>query len=509
MRTGLISGERAIQIADMQSMVRRAATGFAALGVGPRDAVALLLRNDFPFLISVYAANHLGAYGVPINWHFKGAEVGYILRDSAAKVLVVHADLLAGVADALPPGLPVIVVETPPDVQSAYGLAPANCCPPPQSIVWQDWLGQHPPTELPPQPSGGSIIYTSGTTGQPKGVRRTPATPEQLRIQEHLQRQYMDWKPGLRTLVPGPLYHSAPFAFATRCTPVANAAVLMPRFDPITCLALIERERIEHMFAVPTMFVRLLKLPEDVRRRYDVSSLKFVSHAAAPCPPDVKMAMIEWWGPVLSEFYGGTESGALTVCSSEEWLARRGTVGRAAEGVRLAIYDDTGKALAAGEIGEVYGRLVGSADFTYHGKPEERDKIERDGLITCGDVGYLDADGYLFLCDRKRDMIISGGVNIYPAEIEAVLVSAPGVADCAVFGIPDADYGETIMAVVEPQAGITIDIGAVRAYLTSRLANYKLPKQIEIRHDLPREDSGKIFKRRLRDPYWSDSKRRI
>jgi long-chain acyl-CoA synthetase len=513
MQTGLISGDRHLALADMQHHVLQAATGFAKLGVGPRDAVALLLRNDVPFLVSVFAANRLGAYGVPINWHFKAPEVGYILRDCGAKVLVVHADLLASVEEAVPPDIAIIVVPTPEDVARAYGVSPAACAVRPgRSVdhhVWHEWLAKHAPSADAPRPSGGGIIYTSGTTGRPKGVRRTPPTADQIKRQEQLARQYMDFRPGLRTLVPGPLYHSAPFAFATRCAPVADVAVLMPRFEPVAFLETIERERIEHMFAVPTMFVRLLKLPDEVKRRYDLSSLRFVSHAAAPCPPDVKQAMIDWWGPVLSEFYGGTESGALTVCSSEEWLAKRGTVGRAVEGVKLAIYSDDGQVLPAGEIGEVYGRQLGLADFTYQGKPEERAKIERDGLITCGDVGYLDADGYLFLCDRKRDMIILGGVNIYPAEIEAVLIAASGVADCAVFGIPDDDYGEAVMAVVEPQSGVAIDLAAVRTHLVAHLANYKVPRRIEVQAGLPREDSGKIFKRLLREPFWAGRMTRI
>jgi long-chain acyl-CoA synthetase len=509
MHTGLISGDRHLALADMQRHVLQAATGFAKLGVGPRDAVALLLRNDFPFLISVFAANRLGAYGVPINWHFKAPEVGYILRDCQAKVLVVHADLLMAIEDAVPPDIAIIVVPTPPEVARAYDVSPADRAVGSRLRVWDDWLMAHVPSADPQQPSGGGIIYTSGTTGRPKGVRRTPPTTDQMKVQEQLARHYMDFRSGLRTLVPGPLYHSAPFAFATRCAPVSDVAVLMPRFEPVAFLETIERERIEHMFAVPTMFVRLLKLPDAVKRRYDVSSLRFVSHAAAPCAPDVKQAMIDWWGPVLSEFYGGTESGALTVCSSEEWRTKRGTVGRAVEGVKLAIYGDDGQVLPAGEIGEVYGRQLGLADFTYHGKPEERAKIERDGLITCGDVGYLDPDGYLFLCDRKRDMIISGGVNIYPAEIEAVLIAAPGVADCAVFGIPDDDYGEAVMAVVEPQSGLAIDLAAVRAHLAAHLASYKVPRHIEVQAGLPREDSGKIFKRLLREPYWAGRVTRI
>jgi long-chain acyl-CoA synthetase len=257
------------------------------------------------------------------------------------------------------------------------------------------------------------------------------------------------------------------------------------------------------------MFIRLMKLSEAVRRKYDVSSLRHVIHAAAPCPADIKRAMIEWWGPVIHEFYGSTESGAVTFATSEDALKKPGTVGRIAPGAELRVIGDDGRALPNGEIGEIYSRIAGNPDFTYHNKPEKRAEIDREGFITSGDVGYIDADGFVFLCDRKRDMVISGGVNIYPAEIEAALHAVPGVHDCAVFGIPDDEFGEALMAVVEPQAGVTLDPLAIRAELRNSLADYKVPKQVEIQQNLPREDSGKIFKRKLRDPYWERTGRRI
>ena len=219
--------------------------------------------------------------------------------------------------------------------------------------------------------------------------------------------------------------------------------------------------------------------------------------------------MIDWWGPVIHEFYGSTESSAVTLATSADALAKPGTVGRAVEGAELRILDEAGRVLPAGEVGEIFTRFAELPDFTYHSKPAERAKVDRDGFMTSGDVGYLDEDGYLFLCDRKRDMVISGGVNIYPAEIEAVLHAVPGVHDCAVFGIPDAEFGEALMAVVEPQAGASLDVADIRSRLKTSLADYKVPKHIEIAANLPREDSGKIFKRRLRDPYWERAGRRI
>jgi long-chain acyl-CoA synthetase len=260
---------------------------------------------------------------------------------------------------------------------------------------------------------------------------------------------------------------------------------------------------------VPTMFIRLMKLPEAERRKYDISSLRHVIHAAAPCPADIKRAMIQWWGPVIYEFYGSTESGAVTFANSEDALKKPGTVGKIAPGAELRFVGEDGSVLPQGEIGEIYSRIADAPDFTYHNKPEKRAEIERDGFITSGDVGYIDEDGYVFICDRKRDMVISGGVNIYPAEIEAALHAVPGVHDCAVFGIPDDEFGEALMAVVEPQSGVTLDIPGIRAHLKTSLADYKVPKHVEITKNLPREDSGKIFKRLLRDPYWQRAGRRI
>ena len=313
----------------------------------------------------------------------------------------------------------------------------------------------------------------------------------------------------MRALLPGPLYHSAPNSFGLRSGRLGGALVLMLRFDPEEFLRLIQDQKIDTIFMVPTMFIRLLKLPEQVRKKYDTSSLRHIVHAAAPCPAEAKRAMIEWWGPVIHEYYGSTESSALTFANSDDALRKPGTVGKILDGVELRFLGENGDCLPQGEIGEIYSWVADNPDFTYHNKLEKRAEIERDGFITSGDVGYIDEDGYVFICDRKRDMVISGGVNIYPAEIEAALHAIPGVHDCAVFGIPDDEFGEALMAVVEPQAGAKLDVAVIRAQLKASLAGYKVPKHVEILEHLPREDSGKIFKRRLRDPYWERAGRRI
>lgn len=507
--TGIVCGARTAAKAEIEEQSRRIAAGLAALGVRQGDCVAILMRNDIAFLTASYGAMMLGAYAVPINWHFAAEEVAYILGDSDAKVLIGHADMLTlhGLAEAS--RIPVLCAETPPEIVAAYRVDPALLAMPARAIPFEAWVSAQQPYAGAPLPQPQSMIYTSGTTGRPKGVRRKAPTPEEHAKTESLRSLVYGIKPGVRALLPGPLYHSAPNSFGIRAGRLGEVLVLMQRFDAEELLHLIERERIDTIFMVPTMFVRLLKLPQAVRDRYDVSSLRFVIHAAAPCPVEVKRAMIEWWGPVIWEFYGGTETGPVTLASSEDALRKPGTVGKATPGTDLRIVDDARNALPAGEIGEIFARIDGYPDFTYHNLPHELAEVVCDGLITCGDVGYLDEDGYLFLCDRKREMVISGGVNIYPAEIEAVLHALPGVHDCAVFGVPDPEFGEALVAFVEPVAGAVLEPASLRRELARHLARYKVPNRIEIRSGLPREDSGKIFKRRLRDPYWQGAGRRI
>jgi long-chain acyl-CoA synthetase len=305
------------------------------------------------------------------------------------------------------------------------------------------------------------------------------------------------------------MYHSAPNAYGLASARMGANVILEPRFDPEELLQMIEKHRVTHIHMVPIMFNRLLRLPDDVKKKYDLSSLKFIVHAAAPVSPAVKQQMIEWWGPVINEYYGSTEVGMVVFCDSKEWLAHPGTVGKPIPEADVQVIDEKGNALPTGEIGEVICRVKTIADFTYHGDDQKRRDSEKVGLIAPGDVGYFDKDGYLFLCDRAKDMVISGGVNIYPAEIESELHKMPGVADCAVFGIPDEEYGEAICAVVQTQPGQSLSETDVRTYLRGKVAGYKVPKKVDFQNDLPREDSGKIFKRKLREPYWAGKDKRI
>jgi long-chain acyl-CoA synthetase len=407
--------------------------------------------------------------------------------------------------------VPTFVVPTPPEIAAAYGIPAALTRVPAGCRDWNDWVQAQPVWTEPPRPSRSNILYTSGTTGRPKGVKREPATPEKQQCMARMVSTIMDIRPGnnMRTVITGPVYHSAPNFYALSAVREGGFVILQPRFNAVELLEMIERHRITHLHMVPTMFVRLLQLPEEAKRRYDLSSLKFVAHAAAPCSAEVKRRMIEWWGPVINEYYGATETGGCVFHTSEEALRKPGTVGRAYEGCIVKILDPQGRELPPNTVGEVFMRIMGFPEFTYHKLDEKRREIERAGLITAGDVGYLDEDGYLFLCDRVRDMIISGGVNIYPAEIEAALITMPGVKDCAVFGIPDDEFGERVAAYVEPLDGVTLDEGAVRAFLRERLAAFKVPKLIRFETGLPREDSGKIFKRKLRAPHWEKAGRQI
>jgi long-chain acyl-CoA synthetase len=497
----IISGDRSISYPDIMQRIAKAATGFKALGAGEAAPVAMMLRNDFALFETAFGAGAIGARIVPINWHLKGEEVGYILADSGAKLLVCHADLLPQIADGLPKDLSVLIVRTPPEIAAAYGVAEAATGVPAGATDFDLWREQQVPMDNPPK-RALTMFYTSGTTGRPKGVKRGSMTPEQAAASERVGAIAYGLKPDNQiVLMNGPMYHSAPSSYGLMAFRHGSTIVLEPRFDPEDLLQLVEQHRVTNMHMVPTMFVRLLRLPDDAKSRYDLSSLRNVIHGAAPCPVHVKQAMIKWWGLVINEYLGSTETGVPIWHSSEEALKKPGTVGRTIEGGVVRIYRPDGTQCDVGEPGEIYMRQTSVPDFDYQGRPEARAEAGRDGLISVGDVGYLDEDGYLFMCDRKRDMVISGGVNIYPAEIESTLIGMDGIRDCAMFGVPDDEFGERLVGCVEIEDGLTISSADIQAYLKQRLANFKVPKEIHFLDALPRESTGKIFKRKLRDQY--------
>ncbi len=510
------SGQCTLTATQFEQRARRAASVLQSSGLSKGDGVALYLRNDLAYFEAVFGAGMLGIYPVPVNWHYTPDEANYLLVDSGVKLLVIHADLLPPIASAVPQGLPVVVVNTPDDIRAAYNLGAVDL--PSNFPLWHELRDAAQPFNGTPESPPSSVIYTSGTTGRPKGVKRpafTQAQADAVNFMLGWSYGYSEVLEGRRdpatitTAVIGPVYHSAPNAHSAFSIRLGANVIVEPRFDAEGLLALIERERITHLNMVPIMFNRLLRLSDEIKHKYDLSSLEFVTHAAAPCPPPVKRAMIEWWGPVIWEYYGSTEMGNVTCLSSAEWLAHPGSVGKVMPGVTLRVVDEAGNDVAPGQVGEVMGKGRHGVDFTYQNSPEKRAAMEKYGLITPGDVGYFDADGFLYLCDRKNDMVISGGANIYPAEIEAELHKLPGVADCAVFGIPDEEFGESVMAVVQPMPGVTLRAEDLRAELRRTLTAYKVPRRIEFAESLPREDSGKIFKRKLREPFWAGRDRAI
>lgn len=488
--------------------INRVIHGLRAAGLNSGDTLALMCGNRREYFEVTVAAMHAGMIIVPVNWHWVAAELAYVIEDSDAVAFIVedrYADVaVEACADAQAAGCPVRIVI---GDQVPVGFE-----------GYEDVLARSDPSEPEDQTSGGPMFYTSGTTGFPKGVRSAlTATGNDLAIVDLVAQASMGMlqvpTDGV-TLLEGPAYHSAQWGLSV--LPLLGAAstiVMRHRFDPAELLDLVDRYQVTNMHLVPTQFIRLLKLPDDVRARFDGSSLAIVIHGAAPCPIDVKQRMLDWWGPVVMEYYGGTEGGFLTIITGEEWLARPGSLGKATAMTELLIVDDDGVPCGVGESGQIYFASRMGADFEYHKAPEKTEAAHRaPGVGTLGDIGYLDDEGYLFMSDRKIDMIISGGVNIYPAEIEGVLVGHPAVADAAVFGIPDDEMGEQVKAAVELVDGLSAsdDLAAeLIAFVRESLAGYKAPKTIDFEERLPRHPTGKLYKRLLRDPYWEGSGRTI
>lgn len=513
MTAELAFGEQLWSGAQIDQRAQLAAGGLADLGVKEGDVIAVMLRNDPVYLDLIQACRIAGCYFCPINWHFKSGEVEYLLRDSSSKVLFVHADLYPGIAQALPAGLKVILVPPHADVVQSYQLASGPDAADSGHEDFAEWLARQTSYSGPVRTPRGHMAYTSGTTGNPKGIRRFPPAPErqaeQLAAAQAVVRDAFGIYPGVRSLISAPLYHSAPSLFVQQSMLQAERLVVAPKFDAEETLALIERHRIQTAYLVPVMYVRMLRLPPEVRARYDLSSLRFVASTGSPCAPDIKRGMIEWLGPVINETYASSESGLVTAIDGVTSLAKPGSVGRPVGNAVIAIFDGEGQRCKQGDVGTIYVRQPAYPDFTYNNNDAARAAIERDGMINVGDMGYLDQEGFLYICDRASDMVISGGVNIYPAEIEHALINLAGIADCAVFGIPDEEYGEALCAaiMIEPAAGLTPEL--IKHYLKQHIADYKVPRRIDIVAALPRDDNGKVAKRKLRDAYWAGRERRI
>lgn len=494
---------------EFEARAQRLATIFAGHGVGENDAVGVLLRNDTAYMEVVEACRYLGAYFVTLNWHNAAAELVQILDDAQAKILVGHSDLTAQFTPATGLDIPVLAVTTPPEVVKAYGVDNALAAGQADLGALVDLAD---PIATGPIRFRGMLAYTSGSTGRPKGIRRTVDLnePDPYENYKALAAAVLQLTAGDRFYTSAPLYHSAPNALSTFCIAAGHAELhIAAKFDPEGFLADIERYGITHCYIVPTMMVRLLKLPEAVRKKYDTSTLRFGISTGSAWPRDIKQAMIDWFGPIFYESYGASEIGFMTLISSEEAHRKPGSVGKVLPGGSVKIIDDDGKELPTGQAGSIYVHLPQFGDFTYSNTDGDL-KGQRYGKhATVGDIGHLDEDGYLYISDRKKDMIISGGANIFPAEIEAALIDMPQVFDCAVFGAPHPEFGEMVVAAVQCAEGTSLQIEDVQAYLGNRIAKFKIPRKLDLHDQLPREDSGKIFKQRLRAPYWDDTGRAI
>ncbi len=474
--------------AELNANANRLVRALRARGLRAGDGAALMCANRPEFPEVVAAVQRSGIRLTPINWHLTAEEAAYILGDCEAKAFVADArfaEVAAAAAGRSPDAEVLLAVGGDIDGFDSY----------------TDVIEAQDPTDIDDPMPGGTMLYTSGTTGRPKGVNRDRAAQARSSAVTAANAGY---QAGTSVhLCTGPLYHAAPLAFSLNVPLLAGAGVvMMDGWDAEDTLRLIEKHRVTHTHMVPTMFHRLLSLPEEVRGRYDVSSLHYVIHGAAPCPVSVKQAMIDWVGPIVYEYYAATE-GAGTAVTSKEWLTKPGTVGKPPTPDHIRILDESGEDCAPGEIGTVYLKAP-PARFSYFKDEAKTESSYRGDHYTLGDVGYLDEDGYLFLTDRSANLIISGGVNVYPAEVEEALLGHPSVGDAAIIGVPDPEWGERVVAVVEPQPGIEPSdelASALIEHCRVALANYKCPRQIDFRDALPRHDNGKLYKRLLRDEY--------
>jgi long-chain acyl-CoA synthetase len=464
---------------------------FRTLGLKSRDVVAILLENHPRYLEVAWAAQRAGLYYTCISAKLNAVEIEYILTDCGARALVTSSameEVLDELANRFG-GLSLFIV--------GEGRA--------RFRSYEAERAGFPATPIGDQTAGSDMLYTSGTTGRPKGVKPAPiggAFDGETRL-ETVCRNLFGFEAGCVYLCPAPLYHSAPLRLCMSVQRLGGTVVVMERFDAEAALALIEKHRIDCAQFVPTHFIRMLKLPADTRGRYEVSSLKSVIHASAPCPVPVKEAMIAWWGPVINEYYSGTEGNGMCYISAHDWLSHKGSVGKAVVGV-LHICDDAGDPLPPRTEGLVY--FEGGSPISYHNDPQKTSDIyNKHGWMTLGDVGWVDEEGYLCLTDRRSFMIISGGVNIYPQEIENLLVGHPKIADVAIVGAPHEEMGEQVVAVVQPAPGVAAGpelADEVLAFARANLSHVKVPRRVDFMDELPRQPSGKLFKRLIRDAYW-------
>lgn len=467
-----------------------------SVGLNEGDHVAFSIENRAEFMVVAWGCHYAGLYYTALSTRLNADEAGYIINDCGAKAFITTPKLGEIAAE---------LVSTTPGVLARLSLGG----PLPDHELFDDAISALPTTPLADRKETNDMLYSSGTTGRPKGVK-VPSNGKPLGSGDgalRLAEGYFGFGQDTVYLSPGPLYHAAPLRFCRAAHRVGATVVVMDRWNEEGALAAIEDHQVTCGQFVPTMFIRMLRLPEETRTRYDVSSLETAIHAAAPCPAEAKQQMIDWWGPIIDEYYAGTEGNGITYCTSEEWLAHRGSVGRAVQG-EIHILDDDGNELPVGEEGGVY--FGGGSDFEYHGDPAKTKAAYKDDKSTLGDLGRVDEDGFLYLTDRKAFTIISGGVNVYPQEAENALSMHPDVVDVAVFGVPNDDLGEEVKAVVQPTVMPSDEQSArileqrLISHCQDQLAKVKCPRSVDFRAELPRAATGKLYKRLLKAEYWSE-----
>jgi acyl-CoA synthetase (AMP-forming)/AMP-acid ligase II len=490
---------RTASYAELNRRVNRVASALQAMGMQRGDRCVQVQYNGVEPIEVNHALRKLQCVATPMNYRLRGAEIAYLLNDSGARVIVAGPEFLPHIDEARPQ------VE---NAEQRRWIAVVGDAPAPEG--WESYEdvvagGAEVEPETPPSITGPTMVYTAGTTGNPKGAYR-PNGVDPMVIFGWVQAF------GLGNddvhLLAGPGYHSAPGAFASLQQIIGATLVTMRRFDPEQAVRLIEQHRVSTSFMAPILVKRILDLPEHVRQRYDVSSMRVLIVAAAPFPGDVKRRAVEYFGDTVWEFYGATETGIVTVIGPEDLLRKPQSCGRPMEGVEVVLLDDDGNEVGVDTPGELWSRSPGTFG-EYLNKPEATQRNFRDGYFTVGDVAYRDEEGFIYICDRKVDMILSGGVNIYPAEIEAVLHTHPAVEDCAVIGVPDAEWGEQIKAVVKRREGAALSEDEVIAFVTERMADYKRPRSVDFVDDFPRDAAGKLLKRLIRNRYWEAAGRSI
>jgi acyl-CoA synthetase (AMP-forming)/AMP-acid ligase II len=495
-RTALIQGERTLSWAKRDERANRAANALGGLGVGPGDRVAVMAFNSIAGFEVSGGLGKLEAIGVPINFRLRGAELAYILNDSGARVVCAGPEFVEHLEAARP------------EVRGDLTFAALAGAPAPEGWLAFEELLAAASVEQPEVEAvdglGATMIYTSGTTGHPKGAYRPHGVP----LQHVMQTVRMfDLRSDDVHLMAGPGYHSAVAFFSALTTACGGTIVIMPRFDAEEALALIARHRVTTTFMAPTLLHRIMDLPEAVRGRHDVSSLRALVLGAAPCPFSLKRSATEYFGEVIYEFYGATETGINLLLRPEDQLRKPGSAGLPPEGQEILLLDDAGNPVPDGVPGELWARSDWLA--TYYNRPDATARSMRDGYFSVGDIAYRDAEGYYFICDRKIDMIISGGVNVYPAEVEACLHAHPDVADVAVIGVPDDSWGEAVKAVVALRPGSAAGEQELVDWCRGRIADYKRPRSVDFVGELPRDMAGKLLKRQIREPYWAGTGRQI